>query len=139
VLLAVALPNLARLSVDGPPESSVGAIAEVLCAVDTICGRHALEGLSTIGHGYIAAAGLDARTANPVMSALHAALEVRQYLEEDAIARRAHGEAPLGFSILLHAGPLLTGVIELRKSTFECLATRSTRPCRSRARRARAR
>jgi class 3 adenylate cyclase len=119
VLIAVALPGLARLSAEGPPEFSLAAISEVLRAIDTICGRHGLEGLSTIGHGYIAAAGLDARAPNPAVSALQAALEVRQYMHEDMVARRARAEAPLDFSILLHAGTLLTGLVEMRKSTFE--------------------
>jgi class 3 adenylate cyclase len=118
VLLALVLPDLARLSAEGPPESSVGAIAEVLRAVDAICGRNALEGLSSFGHCYIAAAALDARTGSPVVSALQAALELRQFLDEDAIARSARGVEPIAYSILLHAGPILTGVIDTRRPTF---------------------
>ena len=119
VLLALALPDLARLSSDGPPESAVGAIAEVLSAVDAICGRHGLERLSTLGHRYVAVAAPNTRVTNPAAAALQAALELRQYLDEDAIVRRARGTEPLAYSILLHGGAILAGVIDARRPTFD--------------------
>ena len=119
VLFALTLPDLVRLSSDGPPDSSLGAIAEIMRAVDAICGRHGLDGLSSIGHRYIAIAGLDPRIENAATAALQAALEVCQYLDEDWVARRARGMTPVGFSIVLHAGSLLAGVLDLRRPTFE--------------------
>ena len=85
-------------------------------AFDHVMGRYGLEKMKTIGDSYMFASGLPTRhPANPV-NAILAALELLHITEQLA----ARADAPgWQLRIGLHTGPVIAGVVGIRKFAFD--------------------
>jgi class 3 adenylate cyclase/Tfp pilus assembly protein PilF len=99
------------------PEELVAEINECFSAFDRICERHGLEKIKTIGDSYMAACGLPAPCADHAQRAVRAALEMRDFM-----ARRDEGNeatASLQIRIGLHSGPVVAGIVGIRKFQYD--------------------
>jgi class 3 adenylate cyclase len=103
------------LSARKTPQELVALLNRVFSAFDTLADEHGLEKVKTIGDAYMAVSGL------PQPWPDHAARAARMALSmHEAISRIAAetGEA-LSLRIGLHSGPVVAGVIGIRKFSYD--------------------
>jgi class 3 adenylate cyclase/HAMP domain-containing protein len=85
-------------------------------AFDRIMTRYGLEKLKTIGDSYMCAGGLPVRTASHPVDAALAAFEMVEAVAEQG---RLYPEAAWGVRIGLHTGPVVAGVVGIKKFAFD--------------------
>ncbi|HMV68460.1 MAG TPA: adenylate/guanylate cyclase domain-containing protein, partial [Myxococcota bacterium] len=97
------------------PEELVDELNRIFSAFDAMAERHGVEKIKTIGDAYMVAAGV------PVPREDHAEALARMALEMQAWVRRMRAEQGSGLAIRvgLHSGPVVAGVIGLRKFIYD--------------------
>jgi len=97
-------------------EELVDLLHDYFTAFDQIIERYKLEKLKTIGDSYMCVGGLPVRNASHPVDAVLAAFEMVQAVEErdrpDNLARWA-------VRVGLHTGPVIAGVVGIRKFAFD--------------------
>lgn len=95
------------------PGQLVNQLNEYFTAFDEIISRYGLEKLKTIGDSYMFASGLPARRASHAVDAVLAALEMVQ------VVNRLSAGTGWNIRIGLHSGPVVAGVVGIRKFAFD--------------------
>lgn len=98
------------------PDHLVDALNEYFTSFDEIVARYGLEKLKTIGDSYMFASGLPVRRPSHAVDAVLAAMEMA-----DVVKRLATKEGGTGWNIRigLHSGPVVAGVVGIRKFAFD--------------------
>lgn len=86
---------------------------------DEIAARHGLEKIKTIGDSWMAAAGIPKPVPDHAERAVRAAIEIRDFVDDERRRREATGHRFFEIRIGLHSGPVVAGVIGLRKFTYD--------------------
>lgn len=86
---------------------------------DEITGRYRLEKIKTIGDSYMAIAGVTESINQPEIRACLAALEMRDYMQNEKDVAKALKKDYWEIRIGIHAGPLVAGVIGAKKYSFD--------------------
>jgi class 3 adenylate cyclase len=103
------------LSSEGlPPSELVAALHMYFTAFDEIIGRYGLEKLKTIGDSYMFVSGLPKRSASHAVDAVMAGLEIA-----DFVAGLADSRPGWKIRIGIHSGPVVAGVVGVRKFAFD--------------------
>lgn len=102
----------ARLS----PADLVQEINECFRIFDHIAEKHRIEKIKTIGDAYMAAGGLPAPNSTHAADVVSAALEMRDFIERRNAAGAGHG---MGIRIGVHTGPVVAGVVGLKKFQYD--------------------
>jgi len=97
----------------------VEELNECFCHFDWVMGKHGVEKLKTIGDGYLAVAGLPRSTPDDAINILRAAMEMRDYMLKRKTEREAKGQPFWDIRIGLHVGPLIAGVVGVRKIAYD--------------------
>lgn len=118
-ILVVDFENFSEMLRTLPPEELLAELNHCFKAFDAITGRHCLESLRTFGGTYIAAGGLPVVNDTHPTDAVRAALEIQDFMRELKTSRRAHGRGCLEPRIGVHTGPVVAGVIETQKFSYE--------------------
>ncbi len=109
-------PLAARLQA----EELVQLLAHVFNHFDTICVKHGIEKIKTIGDAYMAVAGAPEACDDHAVRCARVALEM---LQDFAIPRSVVssdvGDIELDFRIGLHCGPVVAGVIGQKKFAYD--------------------
>jgi class 3 adenylate cyclase/HAMP domain-containing protein len=95
-------------------EELVHLLHDYFTAFDQIAMRYGLEKLKTIGDSYMCVGGMPARTPSHPVDTVMAAFE----MVEAVRARAAEGPA-WGVRIGIHTGPVIAGVVGIRKFAFD--------------------
>lgn len=96
------------------PEELVRTLNTCFKAFDEIMTKHGVEKIKTIGDAYLAAAGLPKPGSAGAREALHAALEMQDYL------RMAREEGfPFEMRIGLHTGAVVAGIVGVKKFQYD--------------------
>lgn len=95
-------------------EDLVYLLHDYFTAFDTIAARYGLEKLKTIGDSYMAVGGMPARTPSHPVDVVMAAFEMLE-----AVKERAHTGPGWGVRIGIHTGPVIAGVVGIRKFAFD--------------------
>ena len=98
------------------PGHLVDALNEYFTAFDEIVARYGLEKLKTIGDSYMFASGLPVRRASHAVDAVLAALEMAAVVRQ--LATKPGGTG-WNIRIGLHSGPVVAGVVGIRKFAFD--------------------
>jgi class 3 adenylate cyclase/HAMP domain-containing protein len=99
---------------DLPAEDLVFLLHDYFTEFDNIISRYGLEKLKTIGDSYMCVGGLPVRTPSHPVDTVLAAFEIL-----DAVRRR-YGRGPsLGVRIGIHTGPVIAGIVGIRKFAFD--------------------
>lgn len=88
-------------------------------AFDAITTRHGLENLRTLGDSYLAAGGLPVSNETHPLDAVRAAVEIRDFMQQFAISRKAHGRPFFEVRVAVNTGPVIAGVVETRKFSYD--------------------
>jgi class 3 adenylate cyclase len=105
----------ARLS----PTELVKELNTCFEAFDDIVARHGIEKIKTIGDAYMAAGGLPAPVADAASRTLLAALEMQTFIRHHAAQRRAKGEPSFDMRIGINTGPVVAGIVGVRKFQYD--------------------
>jgi class 3 adenylate cyclase len=99
-----------------PPDKLVDALNEYFTAFDEIIARYGLEKLKTIGDSYMFASGLPVRRESHAVDAVLAAIEMADVVK--VLAKKVDGTG-WNIRIGLHSGPVVAGVVGIRKFAFD--------------------
>ena len=95
-------------------EDLVTLLHSYFTAFDRIVGRYGLEKLKTIGDSYMLVGGLSERNPSHPVDAVLAAFEMIRAVEE-----LSSEEAPWRVRIGIHTGPVIAGVVGIKKFAFD--------------------
>ena len=96
-------------------EELVDVLHGYFTAFDQIVSRYQLEKMKTIGDSYFCAGGLPVRTPSHPIDALLAAIEMVHEVEQHTLPGDVHWRVRIG----LHSGPVVAGVVGIRKFAFD--------------------
>lgn len=85
---------------------------------DEIVAQHKIEKIKTIGDAYLCVGALEVKDRDNAINTLNAALEMQQFVDK---ARKSKGtdEVYVEISIGIHTGPLIAGIIGIRKFSYD--------------------
>ena len=86
---------------------------------DTITARHKIEKIKTVGDAYLCVSSAVATDEENACNVVGAALQIRQYVKEEQQRRMAKGELYFEISIGIHTGPVIAGIIGIRKFSYD--------------------
>ncbi len=113
------------------PNLLLQELNEVFENFDGIVQKYNLEKMKTIGDSYMIAAGVPQKMENHAERILLAAIEMRDYI----VRRNENKEIKLEMKIGIHTGPVVAGIVGMRKFTFDVwgdtvnIASRMTSGC----------
>ena len=87
--------------------------------LDAIVEKHRVEKIKTIGDAYMAAAGLPDPAACSAADIVLAALEMRDLIAQRRSERLRAGLPAFDMRIGLHSGPVIAGIVGVRKFAYE--------------------
>jgi class 3 adenylate cyclase/sugar lactone lactonase YvrE len=98
------------------PGKLVNSLNEYFTAFDEIVARYGLEKMKTVGDSYMFASGLPTPRNAHAVDAVLAAMEMVQVVK--GLATKPDGTA-WGIRVGLHSGPVVAGVVGIRKFAFD--------------------
>jgi adenylate cyclase len=97
----------------------VNEINHCYCAFDNIIGKYGVEKIKTIGDSYMCAAGLPVVSVTHAADAINAALDIRDFIAKEVESRKAKGEPFFEIRIGLHTGPVVAGIVGIKKFAYD--------------------
>ena len=81
--------------------------------------KFGVEKIKTIGDAYMAAGGLPGENTTHAVDVLNAAVEIRKFMQELALRKEANGLVPFRIRIGVHSGPVVAGIVGLKKFAYD--------------------
>lgn len=100
-------------------EEIVSGIDEYFETFDRIVDKYGVEKIKTIGDAYLCAGGIPVADSRHALQLVAVAREFLQAAEELKQKRQAGGHAVFDFRIGIHSGPLVAGVVGIRKFAYD--------------------
>jgi len=101
------------------PEELVLELNEYYSGFDLIMENYGVEKIKTIGDAYMAVGGIPSpNTTNPA-DTLRAALAMQNFIKKTANLKEANHKIPFEFRIGLHSGPVVAGIVGIKKFTYD--------------------
>ena len=101
------------------PEKLVNQLDEVFRAFDNIIEKYNIEKIKTIGDAYMCACGLPGDDVENAIKAVRTALDMQQFIEGFGISSRIQNLPTFEMRIGIHTGPVIAGVVGLRKFAYD--------------------
>lgn len=101
------------------PQDLIKTLNECFSAFDEIAGRYNLESIKTIGDAYMCAGGVPNSNTTHPHDAVRAAIEIQAFIQQWNQRRQANGEPLLHLRIGIHTGPIIAGVVGIRKFAYD--------------------
>jgi class 3 adenylate cyclase len=100
-------------------ELLVAEIHHCFCAFDNIIHKYKIEKIKTIGDAYLCASGLPVSNYSHAVDMVNAAFEIRAFMQERKLAKEALGEIPFEIRIGIHTGPVVAGIVGVKKYAYD--------------------
>ncbi len=113
------IKNFTLLSENLSPENLVKEIDFVYSNFDAIINRYPIEKVKTIGDAYLCAGGIPTTNESHAFDIVHAAIEMQQFMQTEFEKRTAEGRSFFHVRIGIHTGPLVAGVVGIRKFAYD--------------------
>jgi len=97
----------------------VNQLDECFRAFDHIVDKHGLEKIKTVGDAYVCACGLPRPVADHATKTVRAAIDMMNFIKGFAITKTIQDLPAFEFRIGIHTGPVITGVVGLKKFTYD--------------------
>jgi class 3 adenylate cyclase len=108
-----------KVAADCCPRELVDELNECFCHFDWVMAKHGVEKLKTIGDGYLAVSGMPMARPDDAARMVRAAFELRDFMAERKAEHEQRGERCWDVRIGLHLGPLVAGVVGVRKLAYD--------------------
>ena len=100
-------------------ELLVDEIHHCFSAFDNIIQKHKIEKIKTIGDAYLCASGLPVSNYTHAVDMLNAAFEIRIFMLNRKKEKEAKGEIPFELRIGIHTGPVVAGIVGVKKYAYD--------------------
>lgn len=110
--------DFTRISADLSPEELVEELNVCFSAFDEITVKYGVEKLKTLGDGYLCISGSPSRP-NDALDMARTALEICRFVADRKATLAARGREYWNVRVGLHRGPLVAGVVGVRKFSFD--------------------
>ncbi len=97
----------------------VTQLDECFRAFDYIVEKHGLEKIKTVGDAYVCACGLPKPVEDNAVKTVNAAMDMMDFIRGFAMTKKIQDLPPFEFRIGIHTGPVVTGVVGLKKFTYD--------------------
>ena len=101
------------------PAELVAELNQCFKAFDGIVDRYGVEKIKTIGDAYMAASGIPDKRPDPARRAVSAALDMQAFIQARHTERTGQGLPAFQMRVGLHTGPVVAGVVGLRKFAYD--------------------
>lgn len=101
------------------PQRIVSELDLCFRAFDDIVGRYQIEKIKTIGDSYLCVGGMPKINQTHARDVVGAALEMQKYMEVLKLEKRKHGEPYFEMRIGIHTGPVVAGIVGVKKFAFD--------------------
>jgi adenylate cyclase len=101
------------------PELLVEEIDYCFCAFDRIIQKFNIEKIKTVGDAYMCVSGMPVLTFTHSIDIVNAALEIRDFILQRRIEKESKGETSFELRIGIHTGPVVAGVVGLKKFVYD--------------------
>ncbi len=100
-------------------ELLVDEIHTCFSAFDNILLKYKIEKIKTIGDAYLCASGLPVSSYSHATDMVQAAFEMRDFMLQRKKEKEARGEIPFEMRIGIHTGPVVAGIVGVRKYAYD--------------------
>jgi class 3 adenylate cyclase len=100
-------------------ELLVAEIHTCFSAFDTILQKYKIEKIKTIGDSYMCASGIPVPNYTHATDMIKAAFEIRDYMLQRKTEKEARGETPFVLRIGIHTGPVVAGIVGIKKFAYD--------------------
>ncbi len=101
------------------PDELVQEVDECFSAFDEIIDKYGIEKIKTIGDSYMCVGGLSITNNNHTVDAVRAACDIQQWMQKRMEERTKNQQSFFRIRIGLHTGPVVAGVVGIRKFAFD--------------------
>lgn len=100
-------------------ELLVDEIHHCFSGFDHIISKYHIEKIKTIGDSYLCTSGLPVSNYTHAVDMINAAFEIRRFIHERKKEKEARGEIPFELRIGIHTGPVVAGIVGVRKFQYD--------------------
>lgn len=101
------------------PNELVEILNTFFKAFDNIVVKYKLEKIKTIGDSYMCAGGIPTEDDSHIYNIIRAGLAMQEYVNEINLKREKAGEVPWNLRLGIHTGPLIAGVVGIKKYAYD--------------------
>jgi adenylate cyclase len=101
------------------PKEIINELNICFSAFDSICEKHNLERIKTIGDAYMCAGGLPLENTTNPLDAVLAGLEMQEFMKKRKVEKENYGEEYFEMRIGIHTGSVIAGVVGKKKFAYD--------------------
>ncbi len=100
-------------------ELLVDEIHACFSGFDSIIQKYKIEKIKTIGDAYLCASGLPVSNYTHAVDMINAAFEIHEFMINRKKEKEARGEIPFELRIGIHTGPVVAGIVGVKKYAYD--------------------